>query len=136
MKIAVVTNDEKTISAHLGRAAKYVIFSVENGEIADRDVREKVAHRQFAEKDQTASYRHGEDAKGRGLGKHAKERHKRMFANIMDCDIILARGMGKGAQLGLQQVGLKPILTEISEIDAAVKAVIDGTIVDQPDRVH
>jgi predicted Fe-Mo cluster-binding NifX family protein len=70
------------------------------------------------------------------MGKHAEERHKHMFANIKDCDVLLARGMGRGAQLGLEQTGLKPILTDISDIEMAVKAVIDGTIVDQPDRVH
>jgi hypothetical protein len=59
-----------------------------------------------------------------------------MFANITDCDVLLARGMGKGAQIGLLQTGLKPILTDISEIDVAVQAFIDGTIVDNPDRVH
>ena len=32
MKIAVVTDDEKTISAHFGRASKYVVFSVVKGE--------------------------------------------------------------------------------------------------------
>jgi len=59
-----------------------------------------------------------------------------MFENITDCDVLLGRGMGRGAQLGLQQIGLKPILTDIAEIDEAVQAVIDGTIVDNPDRVH
>jgi predicted Fe-Mo cluster-binding NifX family protein len=136
MKIAIVTDDEKTISAHFGRATKYVVFTVEDGEIKKREVLEKVGHKQFAAQDQTHSHHHGKESGGRGMGKQAEERHRRMFANITDCDILLARGMGRGAQLGLQQTGLKPILTDISDIDEAVQAVIDGTIVDNPDRVH
>lgn len=136
MKIAVVTDDEKTISAHFGRATKYVVFTVEGGEIKKREVLDKVGHRQFADEDQTHSHQYGKDAGGRGMGEHAEERHRRMFANITDCDVILARGMGRGAQLGLQKTGLKPILTDISDIEEAVRAVIDGTIVDHPDRVH
>ncbi|MCK4820730.1 dinitrogenase iron-molybdenum cofactor biosynthesis protein [bacterium] len=137
MKIAVVTDDEKTIGAHFGRASKYVVFSVENGEIASREVREKVGHRQFAAEDQTKSHHHDDkEAGGRGLGKHAGERHRRMFANITDCAVLLARGMGRGAQLGLQQTGLKPILNDISDIDIAVEAAINGSIVDHPNRVH
>jgi predicted Fe-Mo cluster-binding NifX family protein len=136
MKIAVVTDDEKTISAHFGRATKYVVFTVEEGEIKKREVLDKVGHRQFAEQDQTHAHQHSKDTGGRGMGKHAEERHRRMFANITDCDVLLARGMGKGAQIGLLQTGLKPILTDISEIDVAVQAFIDGTIVDNPDRVH
>jgi predicted Fe-Mo cluster-binding NifX family protein len=137
MKIAVVTDDEKTISAHFGRANKYVVFSIENGEITDREVREKTGQCQCTAEDQTKPHHHDDkEAGGRGMGKHAEERHKHMFANIKDCDVLLARGMGRGAQLGLEQTGLKPILTDISDIEMAVKAVIDGTIVDQPDRVH
>jgi predicted Fe-Mo cluster-binding NifX family protein len=33
MKIAVITDDMKTISAHFGRAQYYLVFTVENGKI-------------------------------------------------------------------------------------------------------
>lgn len=136
MKIAVVTDDEKTISEHFGRATKYVVFTIENGKIQTREVLDKVGHKQFASQDETHAHHHGKEAGGRGMGKHSEDRHQRMFENITDCDVLLGRGMGRGAQLGLQQIGLKPILTDIAEIDKAVQAVIDGTIVNNPDRVH
>jgi predicted Fe-Mo cluster-binding NifX family protein len=59
-----------------------------------------------------------------------------MFAAISDCQILLARGMGQGAYAGLQDVGIRPILTEIKEIEAAVQAILDGAIEDHPERLH
>jgi hypothetical protein len=59
-----------------------------------------------------------------------------MFAAIPDCEIVLARGMGQGAYRGLEQMGARPVLTDIAEIEAAAQAIIDGTIEDHPERLH
>jgi predicted Fe-Mo cluster-binding NifX family protein len=59
-----------------------------------------------------------------------------MFETITDCQIVLARGMGQGAYAGLEQMNVRPILTEIKEIETAVQAVIDGTIENHPERLH
>jgi predicted Fe-Mo cluster-binding NifX family protein len=59
-----------------------------------------------------------------------------MFDTITDCQIVLARGMGQGAYMGLEQMGVRPILTEIKMIDEAVQAVVDGSIEDHPERLH
>jgi predicted Fe-Mo cluster-binding NifX family protein len=59
-----------------------------------------------------------------------------MFENISDCQVLLARGMGQGAYLGLQEMGIRPILTEIADIDIAVQAVMDDSIEDHPERLH
>ena len=36
MKIAVITDDERTISQHFGRAPYYVVVTIEDGKIVDR----------------------------------------------------------------------------------------------------
>jgi len=38
MKIAVPTDDGKTISQHFGRARSFAIFEVENGEIVSKEL--------------------------------------------------------------------------------------------------
>lgn len=48
MKIAVITSDSITISQHLGRAPYYLVFTVDDGQIAGKELRDKVGHRQFA----------------------------------------------------------------------------------------
>lgn len=41
MKIAVIADDKKTISRHFGRVIYYAVLTIENGEILQREVREK-----------------------------------------------------------------------------------------------
>lgn len=146
MKIAAVTDDgadlrSGTISAHFGRAINYLVVTVEDGRITDSELRDKANHHDFHQEEsghgeqliQPSGYK---ESPGHGHGRHSAEKHKRMFETITDCRIVLARGMGQGAYTGLEQMDIRPILTEIKEIEAAVQAVIDGTIEDHPERLH
>ena len=47
MKVAVITADGQTISQHFGRAPYYAVFTVEEGQIAAKELRDKMGHRQF-----------------------------------------------------------------------------------------
>jgi len=134
-KIAAVTDDEKTISAHFGRATKYAVLTVDDGQIIAREIRNKAGHHDF-QHEEIHTHEHHDHSHGHGHGKHAGEKHKRMFETIPDCQILLARGMGQGAYQGLQQTGILPILTDIADIVSAVQAVIDGSIEDHPERLH
>jgi predicted Fe-Mo cluster-binding NifX family protein len=135
MKIAAVTDDEKTISPHFGRATKYVVLTVDDDQIIARELREKAGHRDFKHEG-SHNHEHHDHAHGRGYGKRAEEKHKRMFEAILDCQVLLARGMGRGAYQGLHQNGIRPILTDIAGIDTAALAVIDGSIEDHTERLH
>jgi predicted Fe-Mo cluster-binding NifX family protein len=59
-----------------------------------------------------------------------------MMGVISDCQILIARGMGMGAYDGLNRMGIHPILTDIQEIEAAIKVYLDGQLTDHPERVH
>jgi predicted Fe-Mo cluster-binding NifX family protein len=134
-KIAAVSDDGYTISPHFGRASKYVVMTVDGDLITKREVRDKVGHRDFQQEGSTR-HEHHDDPRGRGYGRHSAEKHRRMFESITDCQVLLARGMGQGAYQGLQETGIRPILTEIAEIDVAVLAVMDSSIEDHPERLH
>ena len=134
IKIAAVTDDGESISDHFGRATKYAVITVEEGKITNRELREKAGHREFQHLESDDHHHH--DQRGRGFGKHAGEKHRIMFEAIYDCDIMLTRGMGRGAYLGLLERTIQPIITDIQEIDGAVQAVIDGTIEDHTERLH
>lgn len=140
-KIAAVTDDGKTISAHFGRATKYTVLTVEEGQITASELRDKANHHDFHQEHsghqeievQPSGHKH---EPGHGHGRHSAEKHRRMFEAIPDCQILLARGMGQGAYRGLEQMGIRPILTDIKEINIAAQAVIDGSIKDHPERLH
>lgn len=135
IKIASVSDDGSTISPHFGRASKYIIMTIEGDLITNREVRDKVGHRDFVGEG-THDHKHRDDPRGHGFGKHSAEKHQLMFANILDCQILLACGMGQGAFKGLKDVGIRPIITDIADIDLAVQAVLDGSIEDHPERLH
>jgi predicted Fe-Mo cluster-binding NifX family protein len=132
MKVAAITDDGKTISRHFGRALYYLVCTVEEGEIVERERREKTGHRHFAGHDHEGA----DDPRGHGFGRGAADRHARMFATITDCEALLVRGMGRGAYLGLQEANIRPIVTDLETIEDAVRAYIDGTIVDHTDMLH
>jgi len=131
MKIAAITEDGVTISQHFGRAPYYAVLTVENGEIVKREMRDKLGHVHFVgEKERL-------DASGRhGFGPGAQDRHAWMAAAIADCQVLLCRGMGWGAHESMKQAGITPIVTDIAEIDAAVQAYLDGTIIDHREFLH
>lgn len=134
MKIAAVTDDGQVISAHFGRAMNYAVMTVENGRIVASELRSKLGHREFQH--ESHDHEHHHDARGRGFGQHSEDKHRRMFATITDCDIVLARGMGRGAYIGMQQMGIRPILTDIEDVETAVWAVVNNEIVDHSEKLH
>jgi predicted Fe-Mo cluster-binding NifX family protein len=138
MKIAVITDDGKTISRHFGRAAHYLVCTIEDGKITGRELRDKMGHRQFASTahDHDYDHEHDHDPRGHGFGSSADRKHASMIASITDCEVLLVCGMGRGAYMALQAANIKPVVTDIESIDAAVQAYIDGDIVDHTDRLH
>lgn len=135
MKIAAVSEDGVTISQHFGRAPFYVVVTVENGKIVAREKRDKMGHAQFASEPH-AEEAHGADPRGHGFDPAAQDRHTRMAAAIADCDVLLARGMGAGAYASMQQAGIRPVVTDIPVIDAAVAAYLAGALTDHTERLH
>jgi len=130
MKVAVVTDDFKSISAHFGRAKHYQVFTIENDKITGQENRSKANHDHFAE----AGHAHPEGA--HGTDPASSHRHGMMMDTISDCQVLLARGMGMGARNALTSRGIQPILTEVEDIRAAVEAYIAGTLADHPERLH
>jgi predicted Fe-Mo cluster-binding NifX family protein len=131
MKIAVITDDEQSISQHFGRAPYYVVATIENGQIVGRERRDKLGHAHFANEPHV--HQPGEQ---HGFDPVSQDRHTRMAQAIADCEVLLCRGMGAGAYESMKQAGIRPIVTDISGIDEAVNAYVAGNIVDHVDRLH
>ncbi len=130
MRIACITDDGKTISEHLGRAPMYVVLTVENGQIVQRETRSKLGHQHFQAADQPAAPgQHGRDADS-----HIK--HVSMAAVIADCQALLCRGMGRGAYESMISQGITPVVTDEDDIEAAALAYAEGRLVDHPERLH
>jgi len=129
-KIAIVTDDHQTISAHFGRAIFYEVFTVEDGKITGREARPKPNHNHFGIE------HHEEHGHQHGTGPEAEGRHQSMIGVIKDCQTLLARGMGMGAFDSLKSNGIQPVMTDIQDIEKAVEAHIKGELIDHPERLH
>ena len=144
MKIAAITDDGRSLSRHFGRARFYVVLTVEDGDIVDRDQRHKYSHAQIQHEGSHHSHsdtqhegHHYSHAHAlHGYGTKAKSRHEHMAASIADCQVLLCGGMGWGAYETMMEKGIRPILTDIEDIDEAVRAYLDGTIVDHMELLH
>lgn len=133
MKIAVITDDGKTISQHFGRARFYRVLTIEGSNVVDSEMRSKLGHQQFGElhhnEEQQRDESHGHDGE-------AQSKHQSMAEVISDCSALICGGMGMGAYESMRQVGLTPIVTDLVDIDAVVQAYITGKLVDHPEKLH
>jgi predicted Fe-Mo cluster-binding NifX family protein len=112
MKIAAVTDNGTTISSHFGKASEYIVAIVEDGNVIRQERRNKLPL--SADIDP----------------------HAHAVTVISDCDIVLARGMGRAMYDALQQANIRPILTKVAPITTAVTACIEGRLKDHPELVH
>jgi len=134
MKIAVITEDSATISKHFGRAPYYMVVTIEDGKIVKKERRDKAGHHTFGdhphETPSASGERHGYDTE-------SQNKHATMAGTIADCKILIAGGMGWGAYDSLKSMGIETIITDVDDIEEAVKSYIQGTLPNlASDRLH
>ena len=132
MKIAAITEDGTTISQHFGRAPFYVVVTVEDGKIVNKEKRNKTGHHTFAahqHPDLAPGDRHGYDA-------GSEVRHASMAETISDCQVLLAGGMGWGAYESLKSHNIEVMVADVENIDEAVKLYLDGKLANLMERLH
>ncbi|TKJ42844.1 iron-molybdenum cofactor biosynthesis protein [candidate division TA06 bacterium B3_TA06] len=110
MKIAVPTDDGKTISQHFGRARSFAIFEVESGEITSK---------QLIESNTPHSGSHS--GQGHGAGGW-------FMPALQGCEVIIATSMGRRAISYFEEAGIKPVFTDLTDAEEAVKAYSAGTL--------
>ncbi len=131
MKIAVITDDGKTISLHFGRAPYYMVLTIEEGKIVNREKRDKLGHNQFSAIG--PEEHHNEQ---HGLDSASHDKHAQMAGSISDCEVLICGGMGRGAYDSMRLMNIKPVVTEIRDIEEAAQAYMDGKLVDHTEMLH
>ena len=131
MKIAAVSDDGVNISQHFGRAPLYVVVTVEDDKVVSKETREKSGHHTFA-----AHHADVKTGEPHGYDTGAQIRHASMAGTITDCQVLLAGGMGWGAYDSLKNNNIEPIVTDVENIDEAVKRYLDGKLDNLMERLH
>ena len=132
MKIAVVTDDGTTICQHFGRAQYYLVITIENGKVVSKEQRSKAGHHVVGMQHET----HASSGTPHGFDANAQASHAGMMANITDCQLVFAGGMGWGAQVSLKQAGIDVHMTDKNNIDEAIKLYIEGKLPNLGERLH
>lgn len=101
MKIAV-TYENGQIFQHFGHCENFKVYQVEGGKIIDTKI---------------------ENASGSGHGALAG------FLKALDVEILICGGIGGGAQMALAEAGIKLYGGVNGDADAAVNALLEGTLV-------
>ncbi len=104
MKIAVATNNRKTIAKRTGRASEFAIYHIDNNQINRIEYREnKHAHHHHDDDEhQPHEGRHGR-GDGHGHGRrhhehhheHGHHSHDEVVETLKDIDMLLVRAVGK-----------------------------------------
>jgi predicted DNA-binding protein (UPF0251 family)/predicted Fe-Mo cluster-binding NifX family protein len=132
MKIAVVTDDELIISQHFGRASLYVVFTIQDGKITGKEKRPKMGHSHFAAAEGTQHEPNGPH----GFDTASQTKHASMADTIADCQVLITGGMGRGAYESLKSYKIEPVITDVQNIDEAIKLQVAGKLPNLVDKLH
>jgi predicted Fe-Mo cluster-binding NifX family protein len=125
MKVAVASSDGTNISPHFGRSSHFLIFNIEEGKIAGKEVRNNTftAHG----RGQCGSEQHG----GHGMHDHAS-----VVEALSDCQAVLCYGMGRRAAEALAGGGIQVfMLGEECTPERAVSLYLEGKLAPAGDEL-
>ena len=132
MKIATISENGTTVSQHFGRAPYYLVITVEDGKVVSKEQRDKAGHHTFS------AGRHPDTAPGEqhGYDAGAQSRHATMAQSISDCQVLIAGGMGWGAYESLKGRGIETIITDVENIEEAVRLYVEGKLPNLMELLH
>jgi predicted Fe-Mo cluster-binding NifX family protein len=59
-----------------------------------------------------------------------------MVETIADCQVLIAGGMGWGAYESLKSRGIEPVVTDVENIEEAVRLYLEGKLPNLMERLH
>lgn len=122
MKVAVSTDDGKTICGHLGRCASFVVFEIGEGKITSEVRSNSFTHHATG------------DCAGHHEPGHGNHSHSSVIEALRDCQVVISRGMGWRIMKELENAEIKPIITSETDAERAVQDYLDGKLEHSPEN--
>jgi predicted Fe-Mo cluster-binding NifX family protein len=104
MKIAVTSQNRKTITEHAGRCRKFWVFITDNNKIAKKELLELPKEQSFHESSPHESH------------------------PLDDINILIAGDMGQGLMMRLERKGIKGLVTKEDDPEKAVLFYLNGSL--------
>jgi predicted Fe-Mo cluster-binding NifX family protein len=112
MKIAVTSQNRKTITEHAGRCRKFYLFVIENNKVINKQLVEFPKEQSFHESDPHAPH------------------------PLDDIDVLITGGMGEGLIRRLERKGIHGIVTKEDDPERAVSLYLDGSLAKERPHRH
>jgi predicted Fe-Mo cluster-binding NifX family protein len=97
-----------------------------------KEKRAKMGHNHFAGQEDSHAVHGGPH----GYDTASQRRHASMADTIADCQVLISGGMGMGAYDSLKSYNIKPVITDIKDIDQAVKVYLEDKLPSLMERLH
>ncbi len=120
MKIALASDDGKTIAQHFGRTKGFVIVTIEEKKFAGKEYR----------KNKFTAHAMDEENHGHGHGGHS---HEAVIEALSDCSAVISRGMGRRLFDDLMNNNIQPFVTNLTDIKMAVMMYIKDELIIRPE---
>ncbi len=108
MKIAITSQNRKTVTGHAGKCRKFWIYEIEGGEVKDKRLLELPIEQSFHETSPQAPH------------------------PLDEVNVLISGGMGNGLQSRLKQKGILAVSTAETDLDRAITDWINGTLKELP----
>ncbi len=112
MKIAVTSQNRKSITEHAGRCRKFQLFEIEEGRIISKKLVELAKKQSF----------------------HESSPHEAHPLDVVD--VLISGGMGNGMIRRLANKGITGIITSQSDPETAVKLYLEGKLQSEEPHEH
>jgi predicted Fe-Mo cluster-binding NifX family protein len=112
MKIAVASQNRKTVTGHAGKCRKFWIYTVEGGAVKGRELLELPIEQSFHESARGAPH------------------------PLDGVQVLIAGGMGAGMRGRLEEKGILAVATAETDLERAVAAWLAGSLVELPPEAN
>lgn len=112
MKIAVTSQNRKTITEHAGRCRKFWVFDIEGNRIVDKALIELPKAQAFHDSSPHAPH------------------------PLDDVDILISGGMGAGLMMRLEGKNIKGVITRETDPERAVSRYLRGSLPSEQAHEH
>jgi predicted Fe-Mo cluster-binding NifX family protein len=117
-KVAIASEDGKSIANHLGAAPLFVVYRVNKGKVIEKELRKNRWMHSVSQEDPLA-----------GCWELIKEL-------LPDVKVVISRGMGENAYVGLLRRDVLPINTDEIDTEDAIRAYLEDSLDDNPQLIH
>ncbi len=104
MKIAVTSQNRRTITEHAGKCRKFWVYDIEEGQVAGKTLLELPIEQSF----------------------HESSPHEPHPLDVVQ--VLITSGMGPGLQRRLAAKGITALMTAETDPDQAIAAYLQGTL--------